>query len=70
MDKHRKQQRRDFAKKQQNERDKRSPKEQLALLDERLGVGIGATRERIKLTELIETIQRKQDAKHRKNKNV
>jgi hypothetical protein len=34
------------AKKRQAERDARSPAEQLALLDQRLGAGLGAKRER------------------------
>jgi len=36
------------------EREKRSPQEQLLLLDEKLGVGIGAKKERAKLKALIE----------------
>lgn len=33
---------------------KRSPQEQLKVLDKRLGAGIGAKRERIKLAKVIE----------------
>jgi hypothetical protein len=37
-----------------NEKNKRSPQEQLKVLDERLGVGVGAVRERKKLLSKIE----------------
>lgn len=37
------------------ERAKRSPKQQLAVLDRRLGKGIGAKRERAKLAKELET---------------
>jgi len=36
------------------EYEKRSPQEQLDLLDEKLGIGIGAKKERAKLKALIE----------------
>ena len=37
----------------QEERNKRSAKEQIAELDRRLGVGVGATRERRRLNEQV-----------------
>jgi len=39
----------------------RSSSEQLALLDDRLGVGVGAVRERAKLLELIKEESRKKE---------
>jgi hypothetical protein len=42
------------AEERQAERDKRSPKEQLAYLDKILGIGVGAKRERARLEKLIE----------------
>lgn len=40
--------------KNQEARSKRSPKEQLALLDERLGAGVGAAKERARLQKQID----------------
>lgn len=45
--------RREDASKRQEARDKRSPQEQIALLDKRLGKGVGAQRERAKLEAQI-----------------
>ena len=38
----------------QSRREKRTPQEQLQILDQRLGPGIGAERERARLTSMIE----------------
>lgn len=46
--------RREDAQERQTERNERTPQEQLAILDRRLGKGVGATKERAKLAELIE----------------
>ena len=57
--------RRDEALKRQEERDKRSPEEQLKLLDEKLGIDTGAIKERIRLMKAsVETNQKT------RNKNV
>ena len=49
------QQRREQAEARQRQRDELKPAEQLAVLDERLGVGVGAERERARLQALITT---------------
>lgn len=68
------QQRRDDAKKRQEERDKRTPEQQLAQLDALLGVGIGARKERAKLEAIntVESLAKKFNTTHsskRKKKN-
>lgn len=50
---HRHEQRHQDALKRQDERDGRSPAEQLRLLDARLGKGVGAKKERARLTRLL-----------------
>jgi len=57
--------RRDEAIRRQEERDKRSPEEQLKLLDEKLGIDTGAIKERIRLMKMgVEENQKT------RNKNV
>lgn len=46
--------RKENAKERQRQRDERTPEEQLAALDARLGVGKGAKKERARLWKLIE----------------
>jgi hypothetical protein len=46
--------RREEAKERQRQRDGRTPEEQLAILDMRLGVGKGAKKERARLAALID----------------
>ena len=46
--------RRKDAEGRKEERNKRSPEDQLKLLDDRLGVGIGAKKERTRLQKLID----------------
>ena|SRR3972149_4065181 len=50
----RKEDRKKEADKQVSEREKRSPKQQLAILDKRLGKGVGAKKERTRLLEMSE----------------
>lgn len=45
--------RRKMARERQEERKKRSPREQLRLLDQRLGKGLGAAKERERLGALV-----------------
>jgi len=45
--------RRSYADKNKQERQQRSAEEQLKLLDSRLGVGVGALRERARLQKII-----------------
>jgi len=49
------QERREKARARQRQRDELTPTQQLAVLDDRLGVGQGAERERARLQALIET---------------
>tara|TARA_Y100000034_G_scaffold123777_1_gene171064 strand:- start:1777 stop:2022 length:246 start_codon:yes stop_codon:yes gene_type:complete len=54
------------------ERANRTPIQQIKTLDDRLGVGIGATKERRRLKNLMETkitIKRKSKTKTKKGKN-
>lgn len=50
---HGKESKREMGVERQAERASRTPQEQIAILDRRLGVGQGATRERAKLATLI-----------------
>jgi len=47
-------QRREEAEVRQAERQKRTPQEQLSLLDTKLGPGVGASKERARLQKIIE----------------
>lgn len=53
--------RREDAKKRQDARNHRSPEQQLALLDSRLGAGKGAVRERARLQAMIEERKNKEE---------
>lgn len=47
----------------QSERDQRSAEEQIAILDRRLGPGVGAERERARLNAIINSADEKGDSK-------
>jgi len=55
----RKEDRQEQARERQADRDKRNPREQLALLDYRLGEGLGAKNERKRLTQQLEPAKEK-----------
>jgi hypothetical protein len=59
MNKHRNAQKRAFAEKNQERRDNLSPLQQIAVLDERLGKGIGAVKERARLERLLTQMKNK-----------
>ena len=64
MNRIRRKERQSSAKERKQRREKRSPQEQLALLDRRLGKGVGARKERARLKKLIkEKKERKKRAK-------
>lgn len=52
------------------ERSKRSHKEQLAILDSRLGKGVGATKERLRLNALMENPSKSNDSEEKPKKKV
>jgi hypothetical protein len=58
--------RREEAQKRQDARDHRTPEQQLALLDSRLGAGQGARKERARLAALIEQSNSEKARKERK----
>lgn len=58
--------RREEAQKRQDAREHRTPEQQLALLDSRLGAGQGARKERARLAALIETSNAEKARKERK----
>jgi hypothetical protein len=53
MKKYSKEYRKEKASQREEERKNRTPEEQLRLLDERLGKGIGASKERKRLTQIL-----------------
>jgi len=59
----RKEELREVVEENTKERAKRSPQQQLDLLDERLGIGIGAVRERKHLQKLLANSKNKKDKK-------
>jgi hypothetical protein len=64
----RKDDRRRRANERQEARAKRTPQEQLRILDERFGEGKGAAKERVRLVALIEAEERAQRAEQEKKK--
>ena len=61
--------RRDDAEVRQAKRDNLTPHEQLTLIDQRLGKGVGASKERARLHLLIDEPQQKKARKNKKKKN-
>ncbi|MCI0563318.1 MAG: hypothetical protein MN733_32990 [Nitrososphaera sp.] len=57
----RRSEKRETAQKRDEERSQRTPQQQLALLDHRLGTGVGAQRERVRLMKLIEQQKNKKN---------
>jgi hypothetical protein len=64
----RKQEKLDSAQRRLSDRAQRSPEQQLALLDQRLGEGVGAKRERARLQSLIEAPKPEKKKKIKKKK--
>ena len=54
---YRREERRLIASEKDMERQKRSPEQQLALLDKRLGAGVGASRERARLKRMMSGVK-------------
>jgi len=69
MNKKRKIQRQELAKKNQAKRDVLGPAEQLRILDARLGKGVGAVKERARLARLMRPKSRKKKSETKQSQD-